>query len=441
MKDIFSSKKPEQEVWLEIMQQCSVLISRLMRILASHDAELTKNLQALHHALSNEESLDCVSGLIAVVTEQFSVMEENVLSGYKKDDDWTNEQIKLIGDILIVLLDRINFPVQYAPKVKMIKTLVSKEGRSIYYHSLLAGMTALAELLTEIFDTVREDKDKIQHYLQHITVELQHFDAGLVASGKLNQEKEHAGINIKTKVETEVRQLGNSITTLVDIEDMKSEVQKSMDAICVHMDNYRKQEQERNQKTDGLINGLTEKLKLMDEKCEQLKLQVLKKQQQVMSDSLTGLRNRLAYEEAIQFELKRFARYERPLSLLVLDLDNFKKVNDTYGHSAGDKALQHVAGILAHNIRSVDFLARYGGEEFVIILPELQLDAAKTMAQKICHAVKSKQPVLDGHTITLTVSGGVAQLHQGDSAETLFERADTALYLAKERGRDRVEVE
>ncbi len=158
-------------------------------------------------------------------------------------------------------------------------------------------------------------------------------------------------------------------------------------------------------------------------------------------DPLTQLANRHLLTEYLQKILSRLQRYRHYGALLLIDLDNFKHVNDSYGHSVGDKVLQAVARILTNSIRSVDFLARYGGEEFVLILPELGLNDAKMAAVKICKAVQANILKVDGHTIRVTISGGISLVRTDDTAESLFERADTALYLAKERGRNRCETE
>jgi len=462
MKDILSSKKSDdgwrekyftsqtelrdkEKEWQEIELLCRLLISRLAQLVDCEDAGLINNLQRLRKSLREGESLLQLEKLIKDIADQILALETTTQASNPVEDGkgkiYNNEQVKLLGDILYVLLDRINFPSQFASDVNKIKLVISRQGPSDNYHRVLAGITALAELLTEIFNIVRHDKKKIEYYLHHISTELQHLDKGINISGMLHHEKKQAGDNIKTIVESEVLEMENTMTTLVDIGEFKITVQKSMDAIRSHLESFKQQEQQRNQQADTLVCQLGQKLKVMEQECEDLKQQVLEKHQQILSDALTGLRNRLAYEEAIEHELERFQRYRRPVTLLILDLDNFKYVNDTYGHTVGDKVLQFVARILTKNVRSVDFLARYGGEEFVVILPELELIEAKKATQKICKTVQASKLDIDGNVIRLTISGGIAQIRQQDTAESLFERADAALYLAKERGRNRCETE
>ncbi|AJE03190.1 diguanylate cyclase [Geobacter pickeringii] len=164
-----------------------------------------------------------------------------------------------------------------------------------------------------------------------------------------------------------------------------------------------------------------------------------------MRDPLTGVYNRRYLDDRLVQELKRTFRYERPLSLIMFDIDHFKKVNDTHGHHAGDQVLRGCAECVRHGIReNIDWLARYGGEEFIVVLPETDLSGALVVAERLrrqieAHAVETRQG-----TITVTASFGVASFTPPDQtedlavAESLVECADNLLYVAKGEGRNRV---
>lgn len=154
-------------------------------------------------------------------------------------------------------------------------------------------------------------------------------------------------------------------------------------------------------------------------------------------DGLTGLFNRRHFEETLEQERYRAERYRMPLSLIMADIDHFKRYNDTYGHPAGDQALKTVATILTETTRRVDIAARYGGEELVLILPLTPKDPARLVAEKLRVAVEGSHFPAG----RLTISLGVATYPQdGDSAAKLIKAADDALYAAKQAGRNRVEV-
>jgi diguanylate cyclase (GGDEF)-like protein len=156
-----------------------------------------------------------------------------------------------------------------------------------------------------------------------------------------------------------------------------------------------------------------------------------------LTDSLTGLPNRLAFETTLERDYTLSLRTRQPLSLIMLDLDRFKRVNDTYGHNRGDAVLAQLAKVLQSVIRGSDHPARWGGEEFVIVLPNSTAMEAAVLAERIRKAVEKE----DFQVGALTVSLGVAQLEEIDSPLSLARRADEALYRAKEAGRNRVECD
>ncbi len=163
-----------------------------------------------------------------------------------------------------------------------------------------------------------------------------------------------------------------------------------------------------------------------------------------LTDQLTGLANRKCFDDRLNEALEAAAAEATPLSLLIGDIDFFKKFNDTWGHQTGDQVLKLVAHCFREQVKGRDTAARYGGEEFVVILPQTSLGNARTLADHIRTAVQSKKVMKrsTGETLgTITVSIGVAGFGPGDTAESLIQRADTCLYAAKHAGRNRVIVE
>jgi len=160
--------------------------------------------------------------------------------------------------------------------------------------------------------------------------------------------------------------------------------------------------------------------------------------QAVSCDHLTGLANRRAFFEAAEHELQRWQRLPRPLSLVLVDADHFKRVNDLHGHAAGDAVLRHLAVALAATFRTMDVVARVGGEEFAILLPGTPGEGAEAVAARLCQAIAAQPVEVDGTTIHYTVSAGVASMASDlGSIEALMKRADAALYAAKSGGRNR----
>lgn len=159
----------------------------------------------------------------------------------------------------------------------------------------------------------------------------------------------------------------------------------------------------------------------------------------VACDHLTGLVNRRALFEACELELQRWRRAPRPLSLLLIDADNFKRINDDFGHATGDAVLRHLAAGLLATFRAMDVVARLGGEEFVVLLPGCDEEAATAVAQRLCDSIATQAVLVEGAAMRYTVSVGVATMDAAvDGVDALIERADRAMYTAKAAGRNQV---
>jgi diguanylate cyclase (GGDEF)-like protein len=164
-------------------------------------------------------------------------------------------------------------------------------------------------------------------------------------------------------------------------------------------------------------------------------------QEQALTDPLTGLLNRFGLQRSLGRELAEARRYGRPLGCLMIDIDYFKAVNDTHGHTAGDLALQQVARILIEGVRGSDMVFRYGGEEFFALLPETELDGATSLADMIRENASRFSFGVGENNFGLTLSIGAAALCDDESGNDMVARADLALYQAKKRGRNRVEFD
>ncbi|HLU49001.1 MAG TPA: GGDEF domain-containing protein, partial [Planctomycetota bacterium] len=151
--------------------------------------------------------------------------------------------------------------------------------------------------------------------------------------------------------------------------------------------------------------------------------------------------NRNFFMTRLETEVRRATRHDRPLSLLFIDVDHFKQVNDRYGHLQGDFVLRELGALFLRSLRQTDYLCRYGGDEFIVVLPETSKETASTTAEKILRAVREhhfrdlEEP---DRAIPVTVSVGVGALKPGQTAEDLLQSSDEALYRAKDEGRDQI---
>ncbi|MBI5213826.1 MAG: sensor domain-containing diguanylate cyclase [Nitrospirae bacterium] len=177
---------------------------------------------------------------------------------------------------------------------------------------------------------------------------------------------------------------------------------------------------------DGLISDITER-KMIEEKLVEL----------AEKDPLTNIYNRRKFYNFLEDEIERAKRYKRPLSLIMFDIDYFKKVNDMHGHNVGDRVLIMIADIVAANIRRIDVFGRLGGEEFGILVSDTAIEGSKALAEKVKGKIESHNFDVAGK---VTISIGVTEYKDDDTSDSFLKRVDDALYMAKDKGRNRVEV-
>ena len=345
--------------------------------------------------------------------------------------------ITLAGDILIQLLERLNLPDDLSAESEIIRNKLDPCQNA---DTLAWGLDAIAKLLSDMNSRIQNEKQDLENFLKQLTERLHELDTDIQETARLRDSSLEEGQQMSGAVNQEVAGIQKSVDEAVELDALKTAVQSRVIIIRNHVDRFLENEENRYGESDKLVERLTKKLKQTEQQVDGLKQQVADAHKQAMTDNLSGLPNRLAYENFINDELARFNRYQSPFVLMVWDVDKFKSINDTYGHAAGDKVLRIIAGQLQKNVRETDLVARYGGEEFVALLPETELEAAKKVAEKLRQAIEETEFHFRKKRVVITASCGLAEVKQGDNAISLFERADSALYLAKQNGRNRFEI-
>ena len=188
------------------------------------------------------------------------------------------------------------------------------------------------------------------------------------------------------------------------------------------------------------LEKLTEELARCKSQIEDLECRLEDTRINAELDHLTKLRNRRAFDRDLTEAINRAHRFENPLCLLLLDLDNFKEINDAYGHLIGDDVLVNFARLLETSLRDFDLTYRIGGDEFAVLFSGCSLERAHSVGERVRKYLADNRYRVDGHVFTLTISGGLVDLAEGETAAALYKRADEQLYAAKKEGRDRLET-
>lgn len=335
------------------------------------------------------------------------------------------------SELLLQLLEQLDWPSELDSQVTALKTQL--ETPAVDVHKMLR---ALANLIAEMRARLQREKEEIEHFLKQLTGQLQDIDSFVRGTETARAESYQSGRDLGQAVQAQVRGIEDSVASAPSLDILKRAVQQRLDAIIDHVEQHRVKEELRNTQVDSQVKDLTERIQAMEQEAAKLRERIREERVQAMTDTLTGIPNRLAYEERIAQEYARWKRFNTPLAILVWDVDLFKRINDAYGHKAGDKVLKVIAETLAEKIRETDFLARFGGEEFVLIATGAAQSAIIEVADKLRLAVQDCGFHFRGEAVTITLSCGIAEFRDGDTIEAVFERADAALYRAKSGGRN-----
>ena len=338
-----------------------------------------------------------------------------------------------IGQFCVQLLDTLSLPAELNDEVESLK---DKLAEGLTSQSVAPALTAIADLISTMRHQMESENKELQDFLRQLTVNLKELDQNLDGAQTQHSVGVSSGHELNVEVHKQVKEIEETVDKAPESSQLKRQIQVRLDAIRQHLDQYRSSEESRQQQLEARLTQLNNQIRDMETEGEQLRKRLQEKHKQAVHDPLTGLYNRLAYDERVIQEFARWKRYGQAMVLMVIDVDHFKNVNDKYGHKAGDKALLLIADQLKNNLRESDFLARYGGEEFVVLMPETELKPSMIAAEKLRAAVEKSQFHYQGTQVSITISAGLAQLRKDDSTEKFFQRADQAMYRAKSAGRN-----
>lgn len=335
---------------------------------------------------------------------------------------------------LLGLLAELPLPEHHQAQAELLQQRI-EAGLNLY--ELVPVLDDLAVLLLAMADVGQRE---FEGYLKQLNERLASFQGNL--------QEAHDGyadsISVARELDSELRQqvdgLHSSVQQATDLGSLKSLVESRLDGLLGTMQQYQQQRDEREQRVAGRLQTLVERVASMEQEAQGFRQHLEEQRQKALTDPLTGLPNRAAWIERLDLEQARWQRYGGELQLAVLDIDHFKRINDQYGHLAGDKVLKIIAGELRKRLRKTDFLARFGGEEFVLLMPATPREGGLQLLQNLREGVAACPFHFRGERLIITLSAGVAAFAAGEGSEQVFERADQALYRAKRGGRNRIDA-
>lgn len=406
--ELKQTESNDTELFVELLNKLSI----------SHDHadEFVKLRDRIRDIQEHQEHLDIISETIKLLTANPDTAQSNS------------------KELVLNLIEYIRLPKDSVTRLEDIK-------QQIHRNTEASGLVKLLKNVSEIINDANEKLQNefrdIRQYITRVIGQLGELNEFLTNS--LNEQQLAFTESRKLKAEFVARNetLQQKVDSTSNLEEIKECVNSHIAVVNENLKSHIELETKRHASTGKQMKKMQKELKGMQKQCNSLKKNLMRAKQKAMHDVLTGLPNRLAFNERFREEFSRYQRYNQTLSLAVLDIDYFKKVNDTYGHKAGDKVLKAVAEVCNSNIREADFLARFGGEEFVLLLPATQLQQAAHAMDKLRVIIEDCHFHYSDQSVPITVSIGVAEMRAEDTTETIFKRADEALYAAKGNGRNR----
>ena len=337
-----------------------------------------------------------------------------------------------ISHTLAGLMNNLSLPSHYDEDIVDLKKALLGNN----HLQQLPGL--LDEVINLIMIAIGKTQESLTNYLNQLNKQLASINESITSSYRSQKSLSESREGFSNKLQMQVSDTSQAVQDANDLDNLKTLISERLSTISSTMTEYKTQMVEQEKHATQSITLLKNKVTRMEKDTASLRSLLQEKLAQAMTDSLTDLPNRTAYQDAILPLCKIMQKTQKPICLAVCDIDHFKKVNDTWGHLAGDKVLRLVPKQIRSVLQKEDLMFRYGGEEFVIAFPDTTLTQAVERAEAIRLAVAKTPFNMQGEPVSISVSIGISELQTQEEPEALFARADKQLYLAKEAGRNRV---
>ncbi len=305
--------------------------------------------------------------------------------------------------------------------------------------SKIAQLSTILEMITNAFIEI-SDQEHIQFekFLKTLNTRIVRVNDFISQTLSFSETSQEDSKQFSLDFTGNIGEMKDSLSSSTTLDEAKTTVFSHMDTMTLQLNQFCAKQESGSKALVSQMDTLSEQLKATEDEASRLKDDLAEQRVRAQTDPLTKLPNRYSYSERLTQEYNRWRRYRNPLTLVMGDIDHFKSVNDLHGHGFGDIVLKKIADFLASSVRESDFIARFGGEEFVILLPETGIVDATRAINKIRTAIAKLEIKTDDQIVPITMSFGISEFDQDDTAKSVFERADKALYRAKEKGRNLV---
>jgi diguanylate cyclase len=386
---------------------------------------VTRLLDRIDHPLSGSLEIGKIRQSIQTLRKDVDLIAEvdraaEIISiELSKNGD--SDQCTSARDHLLLLMNLIPFPASLTGRSSKTRRSIENAATPAALYGCIPEIADLTVMMRLQFQA---EIDELGEFLKSTLTRLRDVEAQIKHSNSFHDESVEHAFNLERSMGEHTNGLRSDIDDEMDIAAIKTAVNSHLEKIDESLGEFIQVEDERHTQARERITHMVSALNELEFETKELRDNLEKQHEQVLIDPLTGILNRTGYNEKINKEFVRWRRYDARLSVAVIDLDRFKNINDTYGHSTGDKVLATIARQISGQIRECDIFCRYGGEEFVLLLPETSMDDAIGLVEKLRVYISECNFHFQQTPVPVTTSCGVAEFHKDDTIEDVFDRAD-----------------
>jgi diguanylate cyclase len=431
-RDSLLEMEAEEKRWREVERQLRRLIGRLCAAAMGVDSQLDDELTALAAANRRNAEATELERLAGSLTSAVTAV------------DATSPVLKVLAP-----LPRKRWDSTCAAVAALLERLKAGAADSSTIQNVIAGLATVetdaalaaaveraADLIHERGESLARERLQAAAVLSEVTKRLEEMAVYLTESNSASRSHFDDAQSLNDTVMSHVKELTNEVSGATELGLLQSVVSARLDSVAKQVCDFRAREQTRLVEYNGRAEHMRARIADLERETQDLHSKLDLEKHGARLDPLTGVANRKSFEERFSREIARRAQGGAPAVMLLWDIDSFKIINDSYGHRAGDRVLQSVAGCFTEALRAGDFVARIGGEEFAVLLIGLGLAEAVNVANQLRTAVERLRFHFRGTPVRVTASCGVAELLEEDASEAAFDRADAALYRAKNGGKN-----
>lgn len=389
--------------------------------------------RTLRHLLDHEiNNVQSTHDYIPILNQLINFYHHALHSKLSTTDETSTNASPRMAKKLLELANELVLEDESTEQIKQIKNAITEND------NLEALLQAALNIISVVVKNISKERQSAQSFLVSLNQTLEELHLSIVSTSQHSKSMGEEFDTLNKRIEGKIKHLNEQTQSATSISSLKELVDNELKSLSQDFIAKEQLEKKDRETLIASFDEINQRISSLEGKLTKYKKRLNEQRFKSLLDSLTKLPNRAAFDERYNHELHLFNVQASDVTLVVIDVDHFKSINDRFGHTAGDITLQVIAKALQRSVRQSDFIARYGGEEFVLLMPGLSLLNAAQPLEKLRKVIKNIPFKFREKEIEITISLGATQFKKGDTPLKAFDRADDALYEAKKTGRDRL---